>query len=413
MDVVIEVTEITANADIQETVVNCDVVIGGGGGGTTDYNVLNNKPQINSVELSGNKTSSDLGLQPLGNYATKTELDTKVDKVTGKVLSTNDYTTDDKNKLAAITGTNTGDQYLGDLQPKTDASLETDSTTIVGAINEVNSVAKGANKALSFIDYKDVISKMSVTGLNVGQNLYIEELNVPDLWIKTIEVTNVSYTYVSDAQFVNDILAGVQIGYYQLSILETQKVDLTNYYTKQEINNNFRNETQATIGTLIEITELTSISDTTKIAASDNSFLKWFSGLRIYTYLKSKFDSVYQAIGNYATGGGTATGTNTGDEISVGTTTPTGNEDLWIDPTAPEITTADIQAVSGYRYLNESQYNGVWSTGIQVGNNTDTASSSNVGRIRYRTSGNNSYFEMCMQTSASTYDWKIIYQNNW
>lgn len=31
--------------------------------GTTDYNVLSNKPTINNVELSGNKTSSDLGLQ--------------------------------------------------------------------------------------------------------------------------------------------------------------------------------------------------------------------------------------------------------------------------------------------------------------------------------------------------------------
>jgi hypothetical protein len=128
---------------------------------------------------------------------------------------------------------------------------------------------------------------------------------------------------------------------------------------------------------------------------------------------KTSSDLGLQPAGNYATGGGTATGTNTGDEIAVGTTTPTGNEDLWIDPTTPEITTADIPAVIGYRYLNESQYNGIWSTGIQVGNNIEVASSSNVGRIRYRTIGNNSYVEMCMQTSANTYDWKIIYQNNW
>lgn len=35
---------------------------GGGGGGTTDYTDLENKPQINSVELSGNKTLSALGI---------------------------------------------------------------------------------------------------------------------------------------------------------------------------------------------------------------------------------------------------------------------------------------------------------------------------------------------------------------
>lgn len=33
---------------------------GGGGGGTSNYNDLTNKPKINGVELSGNKTSSDL-----------------------------------------------------------------------------------------------------------------------------------------------------------------------------------------------------------------------------------------------------------------------------------------------------------------------------------------------------------------
>lgn len=36
---------------------------GSGGGGTTNYNQLTNKPQINSVELSGNKTAGDFGLQ--------------------------------------------------------------------------------------------------------------------------------------------------------------------------------------------------------------------------------------------------------------------------------------------------------------------------------------------------------------
>lgn len=35
---------------------------GGGGGGTTDYTDLENKPSINSVTLTGNKTGSELGL---------------------------------------------------------------------------------------------------------------------------------------------------------------------------------------------------------------------------------------------------------------------------------------------------------------------------------------------------------------
>ena len=39
--------------------------VGGGTGGTTDYTTLTNKPQINSVELTGNKTLIDIGAQAI------------------------------------------------------------------------------------------------------------------------------------------------------------------------------------------------------------------------------------------------------------------------------------------------------------------------------------------------------------
>lgn len=49
------------------------VTNGSGGSGTGNYTDLTNKPTINNVELNGNKTSSDLGLQPAGNYVTNTD----------------------------------------------------------------------------------------------------------------------------------------------------------------------------------------------------------------------------------------------------------------------------------------------------------------------------------------------------
>ena len=42
-----------------------------GGSGTSNYERLANKPSINDVELIGNKTSGDLGLQPAGEYLTE------------------------------------------------------------------------------------------------------------------------------------------------------------------------------------------------------------------------------------------------------------------------------------------------------------------------------------------------------
>ena len=46
-----------------------------GAAGTTTYTELTDKPQINSVELSGNKTLAELGIQAAGSYATVTDLD--------------------------------------------------------------------------------------------------------------------------------------------------------------------------------------------------------------------------------------------------------------------------------------------------------------------------------------------------
>lgn len=77
---------------------------GGGSGGTTNYNDLNNKPQIAGVTLSGNKSLSDLGI------ASAEALNGKVDKVEGKGLSTNDYTDADKGIVSGVTGALAGKQ---------------------------------------------------------------------------------------------------------------------------------------------------------------------------------------------------------------------------------------------------------------------------------------------------------------
>jgi hypothetical protein len=61
------------------------------------------------VSDSGNAKDCPMSDLPIST-PTQTALDGKVDKVAGKGLSTEDYTTTEKSKLAAITGVNTGDQ---------------------------------------------------------------------------------------------------------------------------------------------------------------------------------------------------------------------------------------------------------------------------------------------------------------
>ena len=81
--------------------------------------------------LATNKALEDVRFYLITNIALRaynsdvnTSLATKVDKVTGKELSTNDYTTAEKTKLAAISGTNTGDQDLSGLATNTALALK-------------------------------------------------------------------------------------------------------------------------------------------------------------------------------------------------------------------------------------------------------------------------------------------------
>ena len=56
--------------------------------GTSNYNDLSNKPKINNVELSGNKSLNDLGIQPKGNYLIS-ETDPTVPSYVKNITQTN------------------------------------------------------------------------------------------------------------------------------------------------------------------------------------------------------------------------------------------------------------------------------------------------------------------------------------
>lgn len=285
-------------------------------GGTHDYDELDNKPQINSHTLEGNKTGEQLGLQDkisdlstirsgaakgatavqprdlarvatTGNYndlnnkptiptvndgtltiqrngstvasftansSTNRTANISVPTATSQLVNDSGYTTNTGTitsvKMNGSTVATSGEANLGtvitDVSEKqniTDNTLETNSKTVPGAINEVNSIAKGSNQALSFANYSAMVTEFnSLAGneYNVGQNIMVVTLEVPDLWISGIESTSSTYTYTTDEAFITAMATNgyVQVGYYKLSALETQKVDLTNYVTNTDFANN-------------------------------------------------------------------------------------------------------------------------------------------------------------------------------
>ena len=93
------------------------------------------------------------------------------------------------------------------------------------------SIAKGANQSLVYGDYSTLITAFNALDnetYKVGQNILIIALNVPDLWISEIADESIRYIYTSDDEFIDTLKENgfIQIGYYKLSTLETQKIDL-------------------------------------------------------------------------------------------------------------------------------------------------------------------------------------------
>ena len=127
-------------------------------------------------------TKTDLGLGNVQNTSdadktistqTQTALDAKVDKVTGKALSTNDYTTAEKTKLAAITGTNTGDQDLSSYATNTNLALKANlaSPTFTGTVT-TSAINTGTLSSTSVTapTYASTPKTLTYTGATINWN---------------------------------------------------------------------------------------------------------------------------------------------------------------------------------------------------------------------------------------------------
>jgi hypothetical protein len=119
-------------------------------------------------------------------------------------------------------------------------NIEDTKRELSANIDEVESIAKGATQAESFFDYEEMVEKLNVAPRDtyrIGQSLFINTRNVPDLWIYNKGISSTTYNYSTDEVFVNELKSKgyVKVGYFTLSALETQKVDLTDYPTTEEV----------------------------------------------------------------------------------------------------------------------------------------------------------------------------------
>lgn len=175
-----------------------------------DYNDLTNKPIIPSIEGLATETfvtnkiaeaSLGGGEVDLSGYATKAELNNKVDKVEGKELSSNDFTNEEKEKLSKLS--NYDDTIIKELiNTKADASdlHNHDNKALLDKVTE-EKIAEWDSKSDFDGDYNSLINKPTIPSVD---GLATEE-------------------------FVTNKIAQASIG--------GGEVDLSGYATKAELNN--------------------------------------------------------------------------------------------------------------------------------------------------------------------------------
>lgn len=115
-----------------------------------------------------------------------------------------------------------------------DTEAQTGSHTVQGAIEKAMSIAKGRNQAHVFNTTTDMQTWLSnsenIGKYNVGDNVYIVEVDVPDWWISEV-LTEVD----SETGY-----------YYKIKQLEIQKVDLTEIESKITTAQDTANTAQST-----------------------------------------------------------------------------------------------------------------------------------------------------------------------
>lgn len=112
-------------------------------------------------------------------------------------------------------------------------TAETNANSALDAANAANTtageakaIAQGSQRAIGFATLQAAITALngySNTQLKVGDNVYIVETGVPDLWVAAVEQNSVAYNYTTNDAFNDDLVENtlVQVGYYKFAYLES------------------------------------------------------------------------------------------------------------------------------------------------------------------------------------------------
>lgn len=138
-----------------------------------------------------------------------------------------------------ITGSGTGDTLSG--LKKAVEKAQNDATSAGSAAaraqekaNQAYTLAEGRSRSASFATIaamQTALEGANNSQFKVGDNIFIEAVDVPDFWVSKVNTTKGTDKVPASGSFNSTY----NVGYYTISKLETQKVDLSSYALKSYV----------------------------------------------------------------------------------------------------------------------------------------------------------------------------------
>lgn len=230
----------------------------------SDYTNLTNKPSINGVELDGNKTSADLNITDTIYDDTQVRNDistlqsSKVDKETGKTLSSNDYTNEEKSKLANLS--NYDDTQI----QSAIASLQTNKANVSDIPDVSNFITSSVDNLVNYYKKSETYTQSEVNNL-IGaiQQFHYEIVST----LPQTGANNILYLVpktTTETQNVYDEYVYANNGWEKIG--DTQ-IDLSDYVTITMLNNALANYTTTTDLTTLLNAKQDNITSSNKLSS--------------------------------------------------------------------------------------------------------------------------------------------------
>lgn len=196
---------------------------GGGSGGTSNYNALTNKPKINNVELNGNKTLNDLGIQPIGNYLTE-ETDPTVPSHVKNITQAN------------ITSWNNKSDFSGNYNDLTNKpTIPTVPTNVSAFTNDVGYLTQ--HQDISGKANKISVVQTSASTIEINSNTFYKFGEVASLNITLASITDNTIYNEYMFEFVSGTTATTLTLPSSIKWLETPTIDANKIYQCSIVDN--------------------------------------------------------------------------------------------------------------------------------------------------------------------------------